>query len=101
MSFSLCVFIKLSHHFVVVSQLAFLQSLLNEMFIDDCHELVVPLIKHLRCYLCHIGLIQEQPVRVLALKYGEVAVEKGTVGLKGLLARHLLLYVVRSVHQMV
>ena len=38
---------------------------------------------------------------MLTLEDGEVAVEEGAVGLKRLLTRHLLLDVVRSVHEVV
>ena len=101
MSFSLSVFIQLSHHFVVISLLSFLVFLLDEMLIDDCHKLVVPLMKHLRWDYSHIWLIQEKPIRVLALEYREVAIEKGPVRLKCLLTCHFLLDVVCSVNQVV
>ena len=52
LGFPLRVFIQLGDHLIVVSPLlSFLLRLLNEMLIDDCDELIVPLIEDFRCDL--------------------------------------------------
>ena len=68
---------------------------------DDCNELLVSLIENLGRDQGHILLIEQKPVRVLALKDGEVRVEEGAVAFKVLLSSHLLLDVIGSVHQVI
>ena len=100
--FPLCIFIQLCDHLVVISALLpFLGGLLDEVLVDDRDKLIVSLIKHLRCHLRHVWLVQQEPVRVLAFEDGEVAVEKGAVRLEFILAGDLLLDVVRCVDQVV
>ena len=102
MGFPLRIFIQLCDHLVVISALLpFLGGLLDEVLVDDRDKLIVSLIKHLRCHLRHVWLVQQEPVRVLAFEDGEVAVEKGAVCLEFILAGDLLLDVVRRVDQVV
>ena len=82
MCFSLSVFIELIYHFIIVTLLTPLLSLLHKVFVDDLHELLVSLIKHLWCHLENIRLVKQEPVRVLAFKYSEVRVKKGAIRLK-------------------
>lgn len=72
LSFSLGLFVELADHLVVVSLLAFLTGLLHKVLVDDSYELLIALIEHLRCDTCHIWLIKQEPVSVLALKDGEI-----------------------------
>ena len=71
------------------------------MLVDDSYELLIALIEHLRCDTCHIWLIKQEPVSVLALKDGEIWVEEGSEALEILLPCHLLLDVVRGVHEVI
>ncbi len=71
------------------------------MLIYDGDELLVALVEHLRRNQGHVWLIQEKPVGVFALENGEVWVEKSPITLKVLISSHLLLYVIRSVHQVI
>ena len=82
MCLSLSVFVELIDHLIIVSLLTPLLSLLHKVFVDDLHELLVPLIEHLWCHLENIRLVEQEPVRVLAFEYSEVRVKKGAIRLK-------------------
>ena len=72
MGLSLCIFIKLRDHLIIVTLLAPLLCLLHKVFVYDLNKLLVPLIEHLWRYLDNIGFIKQEPVRVLAFKYSEI-----------------------------
>ena len=72
LSLPLGLFVELADHLVVVSLLAFLARLLHKVLVYDIYELLIALIEHLRRDTCHIWLIEQEPVGVLALKDGEV-----------------------------
>ena len=96
------VFVQLADYGVVVS-LAFALPciLINEVVIDDLDEVLEALVDDVRRDGGHVGLVEQQPVRVLPLEDREVRVEEGPVALEVLLRGDRLLDVVGRVDQVV
>ena len=59
MGFSLSIFVELWDHLIIVTLPTPLLCLFHKVFVDDLHELLVPLIKHLWRYLYYIRLVKE------------------------------------------
>ena len=97
LSFSHGFLVESGDHLVVIASLRLLSRLLNEVLLDDSEELFVAFVEDLWRDGCHVRLIQQEPVRVLALEDGEVRIEEGPKRLELLLISDLLLAVVGRV----
>ena len=96
------VLVQLADYGVVVS-LAFALPcvLVYEVVIDDLDKILEALVDDVRRDGGHVGLVEQQPVRVLPLEDREVGVEERPVALEVLLRGHRLLDVVCCIDQMV
>ena len=101
MRLSYSIFIESSHHLVVVSLRRVQQGLHVSELQQDQLELFVAIVDDLWSYQRDIGLIQQEPVSMLALKNLEVLVEECSIRFKLLLTCDLSLAVVGCIDQMV
>lgn len=101
MRLSHSVFIESRHHLVVVSLRWVQQGLHVGELQQDQLELFVAIVDDLWSYQRDIGLIQQEPVSMLALKNLEVLVEECSIRFKLLLTCDLSLAVVGCIDQMV
>lgn len=101
MRLSYSVFIESRHHLVVVSLRRVQQGLHVGELQQDQLELFVAIVDDLWSYQRDIGLIQQEPVSMLALKNLEVLVEECSIRFKLLLTCDLSLAVVGCIDQMV
>lgn len=93
--------VEQADHFVVVPLALALVFLDDELLVDDPHQLLEAVAHELRRDLAKVGLVEQEPVRVLALEDRELVVEEGPMRLEGFVARHLPLHVVCRVNQVI